>query len=188
MACYSVAKRLVRVITRLVTRSESRELEKETPASTHAAIPAHCRALRDCLGCSDSTSPNLSITVGTSAGTIRSGDPLTVTVTVLNLGSKSYTIHANGCPVPFKIFDSEGNIARLDQICTTELKLAELMPGDSYTFTSTWRGQRQVLVDGSYVETPLTTGNYTIRGEITSSDRGVITGGTANVYVLPPQP
>jgi hypothetical protein len=113
---------------------------------------------------------------------------MTVTVTVLNLGSKPYTINANGCPAPFKVYDSDGNIARLDLLCTAELRLAVLQPGDTYTFSSSWRGQRQVLVDGTWVDTPLSTGSYVIRGEITSSDFGVITGGMANVYVLPPQP
>jgi hypothetical protein len=138
-------------------------------------------------GCSDPSSPpDLSIVVVASASSLHAGERLTVNVTVLNTGTREHTITVNGCPAPFSVFDQEGNaVTPTSQICTADLRLQTLGPGDSYSFTSDWTGETSTLSNGTWIRQPVAPGTYSLRGQITAFGLGQLTGGLAQVVVLP---
>jgi hypothetical protein len=139
------------------------------------------------LSCSDPAGPrDLSIVIAASAASLRPGEHLTVTVSVLNTSSRVHAIQTNSCPRPFDVFDPAGNeVAPMDQLCSASLQITTLDPGDTYTFTSAWTGETTSFSSGTTVRQPVPPGTYTLRGTVTAGGLGVLEGGLAQVVILP---
>ena len=140
------------------------------------------------LGCSDGMGPgDLSVTIATSASTLKAGENLDVTVTVANLTTVPRTIIINGCPRPFEVRDSEGDIVGPgSEPCLAYRMTRRLEPGDTHTFSFQWNGDSRSLSGGSNpVYESLPPGNYDLRGVVPLDAGETVVGGAAEVSIVP---
>jgi hypothetical protein len=138
------------------------------------------------LGCSDPAGPgDLSIVVASSASAVHAGDKVTVTVTVLNTGSRGHVLTVTGCPKPFHVFAPDGNRVIPGEICSSPPGILTLERGDSYSFTFDWTAETTTFSGGTTVKHPLAPGRYALRGAVVANEFGLLVGGLTSVDVLP---
>jgi hypothetical protein len=136
-------------------------------------------------GCADAASPgDLAISITTSASQIRSGDSISVNVTVTNVGDREHTIEGSGCPRLFRVYELEGDVVPRPELCSLSSKPVRLVRGDSYTLSYRWVAENFTYTDGTVVRTPLPAGPYTFRGQVYSGEFGPISAGTTSIYVF----
>ena len=132
---------------------------------TTRSVRAACSfAIAAIVGCSSTTEPKseLRVTTTVNASTLRTGDSVLVTVTVLNAAAKTDTINANPCPVAFSVETAAGVLVGPPaETCDGSYVIKELKSGQSYVTSSWWKGDGYTAT-ASGVQ-PLPAGRYTIR-------------------------
>jgi hypothetical protein len=138
------------------------------------------------LGCADAASPgDLAISVTLNRASMRPGDTLGVSVTVLNVGDRPYTLNEAECGGPFEIMGPNGDRVASDQFCAGTGMALSLERGQSYTFQFAWPGETSRYTGGKFVKTPVDPGSYAIRGKVKIQELGVIVGGGLLIYIGP---
>jgi hypothetical protein len=140
------------------------------------------------IACSDHTGPGeLSISIATNAATLKAGETLDVTVTVLNLTGSAQTIITNGCPRPFEVRNSEAELVGPGgEVCLAYRLTQTIQPGDTYTFPFKWNGDSRSFPEGATpVSTNLPTGKYFLRGVVPLDAGGTVVGGGVEVWIVP---
>lgn len=120
-----------------------------------------------CFACDRGpTSPlsGLAVTTSVVPSVFHVGEEVMVRVVVTNRGIEPRTISINACPDPFVVSTPDGTtVAPGQRICTAELILRTLAPGDQYTFAEQWAGD---AIRGGF-DAPaavLAPGSYLVRG------------------------
>ena len=136
------------------------------------------------IGCSDPSRPgDLSLSIATNAATLKAGETLDVTVTVLNLASSPRTIITNGCPRPFEVRDTEGDLVGPGgEVCALSRATRALQPGDTYTFSFKWNGDKRSGGADPVFES-LPTGRYYLRGVVPLDAGGTVVGGEVELWI-----
>lgn len=104
--------------------------------------------LVSCTAAPTSPGDALLVTAAISPASVRASDTVTVRVVVTNRGSEPWEINTKTCPGPFVVTDQSGAaVAPGVRVCTADLPMKELAPGDEYVFTLRWAA---VLEAGTY--------------------------------------
>jgi hypothetical protein len=120
--------------------------------------------------CGDPTAPiprNLVLTAGVSRATVRSGDSVTVTVTVSNVGTTSEDVQGNWCieqPFVVTTLDAKPVASGTDRLCSADLLIVTIRPGKSLVLTSVWNAITRVGTSTAQAKLP--TGKYLITGRL----------------------
>lgn len=115
--------------------------------------------------CSLATDVNeqLRVDAKTSLARFKSGEAVVVTVTVTNASDASVDIPVSSCPTHFAVRDANDVIVGPpSDVCTAQLIVKTLAPGEKVEYTSTWHGEGFATAQG--VTTFLKPGKYTIEG------------------------
>jgi hypothetical protein len=138
-----------------------------------------CAGLMTLVGCAESTKPgDLAISITPSAPTLKAGDTLLVTVTVVNISDRDYSVSAKGCPSPFQALDKNGvPVATASEVCTAEVRNTVLEPGGSYTYQSFWTAETVERV-------ALPPGDYLLRSRVLAGELGVLDGALVRVRIV----
>ena len=138
------------------------------------------------LGCSDAARPgDLAISIIPSRSLLKPGDTLQVSVTVMNVGDRMYTLTSGNCPSPIKVYGPDGSIVPRAEVCGEPGFSRVLEPGDSHTYAFRWTAETITYGGGMTVKSPLSAGPYGLRGQVTIAEVGVIEAGGVSIYILP---
>lgn len=117
----------------------------------------------------------LFVTAAMSPVAFRSGERVSISVTVTNIGPESTTINTSGCPPWFLVQKGEAVVGP-NFVCTTDATPSrKLAPGESHTMTSEWRGG---------VTEMLSPGAYTLSGRVLA-DPTFVQGAPIPFTILP---
>jgi hypothetical protein len=109
------------------------------------------------------TSEQLRVDAKTSLAKFRAGDAVLVTITVTNESSSSVDLPVGSCPSHFAVRDASGSIVGPpSEVCTAQLIVKTLAPGEKAEYTSTWHGEGFATSTGQ--TTFLKPGMYTVEG------------------------
>lgn len=139
------------------------------------------------LGCSDTVSPgDLAISVTLNRSAMRVGDTLSVSVTVMNMGDRAYTLTNGSCLPPLQVYAPGGDLVPEDEvICGGTGMSRRLERGDSHTFQVIWTAETKRYDGTKIVRTPLEPGQYGFRGKVEIAELGEAVAGGAQIYVGP---
>jgi hypothetical protein len=139
------------------------------------------------VACDSTTSPadQLRVTTSVSASSFKVGVRVDVTIVARNMGRGSVRVVANACAGGFTVSTPDGAlVGPAPKVCTMELAVRELAPGESYTITSQWTGDARSQAVQSPPET-VAPGDYLIRGFVSVYEDGVAQSPAVEIQVVP---
>jgi hypothetical protein len=118
-------------------------------------------------GCSLMTAPvvNLSLETSLSDAAIPQDGSTEVTLTVRNVRRRMVEFSGNGCMLGVRVLE----VPPAPMVCTLELRMIRLRPGETYSRTFTFRPASPHWAEG-----PLKPGTYTLAGVLQASGATVL--------------
>lgn len=133
--------------------------------------------------CSSPTSPadDLAVATTVSPSSFRSGDQVTVLVTVTNRGKRPWAINLGACLHPFVVVNDRGEVvAPGSRICAANSSQKELQPGETYAFEHQWTGENRDPASSTITMIPA--GTYTLRGHVLVGSQ-VLAGDAVTIHI-----
>jgi hypothetical protein len=111
------------------------------------------------------TADSLVVTTSLSSTTVRSGEPVAVTIKVENRGPSVVQIAANLCPEPFQVSNAAGTkVGPGLRICSAIAVFRELAAGEQFVYSEGWAGDAiQEIGSAPRLVAP---GTYQIRARV----------------------
>ena len=136
-------------------------------------------------GCLPPTSPSedLAFSTAISSPVFKSGDPITIRITVTNHGSKTRTLMGDACQNSFSVINGANQVvAPGSRVCTAAVYARELKFNETYVFVHQWNGETTAA--GSSTVTYLAPASYRLRGFV-SVEGQQLTSPEAIVRITP---
>lgn len=112
-----------------------------------------------------SLSDDLAFATSVSSPVFKSGDPVTIRITVTNHGGKVRTLYGDACQNSFTVVNVANEVvAPGSRICTAAVYTKELKFNETYVFVHQWNGESVASPSGAV--TYLAPASYRLRGRV----------------------